>query len=88
MLVFRPSLTFSIQCVDSRNTLAVLELSYPDDMFDARLPINHAGLAIVIETLMTALRLVSLPRIHPVLRLNSSSNVPKHYQMDEGLYHL
>jgi hypothetical protein len=41
------------QCVDGRNTLAVWELSDPDDIFNARLTIKHPGLSIVTEILTT-----------------------------------
>ena len=49
-----PCLTLvTAQCVDGRTTVATWELSQPEDMFNARLTIKHAGLSVVTEILTT-----------------------------------
>lgn len=41
------------QCVDGRSTIAVWELSDPEDEYHARLTVKASGLAIVTEILTT-----------------------------------
>ncbi|KAF8885794.1 hypothetical protein BD779DRAFT_1732106 [Infundibulicybe gibba] len=42
-----------MECIDGRTTLAVWELSQPEDDFHARLTIKHSGIALVTEILTT-----------------------------------
>jgi len=42
-----------MECIDGRTTLAVWELSHPEDEFYARLTIKHSALSIVTELLTT-----------------------------------
>ncbi|KAF8138830.1 hypothetical protein EV363DRAFT_1522831 [Boletus edulis] len=42
-----------MECVDGRTTVATWELSQPEDVFNARLTIRHAGLCVVTEILTT-----------------------------------
>ncbi|KAI9574327.1 hypothetical protein HD554DRAFT_2165817 [Boletus coccyginus] len=42
-----------MECVDGRTTVATWELSQPEDVFNARLTIKHAGLSVVTEILTT-----------------------------------
>ncbi|KAH7887413.1 hypothetical protein F5I97DRAFT_825383 [Phlebopus sp. FC_14] len=40
-----------MECIDGSTTIAIWELSIPEDVFSARLTIKHAGLSIVTEIL-------------------------------------
>ncbi|KAG8218948.1 hypothetical protein J3R82DRAFT_4659 [Butyriboletus roseoflavus] len=42
-----------MECVDGRTTVATWELSQPEDVFNARITIKHAGLSVVTEILTT-----------------------------------
>ncbi|KAF9458468.1 hypothetical protein BDZ94DRAFT_1313236 [Collybia nuda] len=44
-----------MECMDGRTTLAVWELSHPEDEFHARLTIKHSGLPFVTEIVTTLL---------------------------------
>lgn len=47
------AVSHSHQCVDGRTTLAVWEVSHPDDDFHAKLTVRPAGIPIVTEILTT-----------------------------------
>jgi hypothetical protein len=61
LLVCFAALTFSrfclvprvLQCIDGRTTLALWELSDPDDEHSAKLTIKPAGMSIITEILTT-----------------------------------